>query len=439
MKSSHEVVSVEDLCRLLRRSRLLTTEEVEALVRRWHGEAREAGTLGEFGRWLVAGHFVTDYQLGRLLRGRDDNYFLAGYKLLDQLHKGKHTVVYKGVDLVGGLAALKVLPASQARDPHALARFLRQARLVRDLSHVNVVRILASGEDRGAHFLVMEYLEGETLQKRLARGPLPAREAADLAVQVLAGLVYLHERGLVHGHLEPANVLLVGPPGGTGPPLVKLLDFSHARATGQQDPPETGEAGAADGQADLDGLGRVLYHALAGQPSPGGGTAQALKEANPEIPDELAEIVGRLMARDPGQGFAGAGEAAEAVKAFLGREDAREKGESVNVEPVGLPTVDWLTDHARAAPPPLPAEPKEEPGFAPSLFDVSPGPIPEPVVTVSPRRPQPRGKRGLELDRRDWLMLLAGAVGLLAAQALAWLVARLVSTGRDGRPRTEEK
>jgi serine/threonine protein kinase len=480
MKSGHEVESVEELCRLLLHSRLLSPEEVEDLLRRWRAEPRQPAGVTAFSHWLVEERVVTEHQAGRLLRGRDSNFFLAGYKLLDQLSRGRHTVVYKGVDRVGRLAALKVLPASQATDPRTLARFLREARRGRELSHANVVHVVESGEDRGAHYLVMDHLEGETLQKALrSRRRLPPDEAIDLGLQVLEGLAYLHGRGLVHRNLTPANLMLVRRVGVAGPPLVKILDLGLTRAAGEEDLLEIGmpskahdealrgaaaylapelvrDPTSADIRADLYGLGCVLYHALAGQtpfpdPSPevqvlrhATESPRPLRELNPELPEELARVVARLAARDPAKRFANPAEAAEALRGASEKEGVA----TVDVEPVDLPPA-WLADHAPTAvsdasqkrsswvapvPPPLPpplesplVETKEESLFPPG-FDLGQAPAQDPLVASVPtRRPRQRAARGVRMDRRDWLMLLAGAGVMLAVQALAWLAARLIA------------
>src|SRR5438105_100852 len=133
MKAIQPVATIEELCRLLRRSRLLSAEEILALVQRWRSETGSPGdaptSLEMFAHWLVAGRFLTDYQMTTILGGHADHFFLAGYKLLERVGKGKHTRVYKGMDRVGRLAAIKVLPPSLARSPQALANFQREARI----------------------------------------------------------------------------------------------------------------------------------------------------------------------------------------------------------------------------------------------------------------------------------------------------------------------
>jgi serine/threonine-protein kinase len=470
MKSSHEVGSIEELCELLRRSRLLVSEEIETLARRFSSGSREPNDLGEFSHWLVSARIVTEYQMSRLLRGRDTNYFLGGYKLLDQLSRGKDTVVYKGVDHVGRLAALKVLPAARAGragDPRVLARFLREGQHGGELNHDNVVRIVSNGEERGAHYLVMDFLAGETVQQVLAaHSKLPAVEVVEIGLQALAGLAYLHERGLIHRNIEPANLMLVQREGG-GLPLVKIIDLGLSRSIGEADdlaldevlgkavcpaPEVVRDPSAADGRADLYSLGCVLYHALAGQaPFRDWGlhrqAPKPLRELAGEVPEELARVVASLLAREPSQRFASATEATEALGAVLA--PPRKDVEPVNVEPINVERVlveplGWLADHPHTAPPPPPvprvppvppAPPAPEEPF-PSVFAPAPAPVSEPVIAAGGLR---RTGERARLDRRDWLMLLAGAGGLLVVQVLAWLAARLLGAIRRSSSKDDQE
>src|SRR5438874_2314124 len=119
--------SVDSLCNLLVRSRLLSAQDVQTLHRRWRMEAKEAaGDRDEFGRWLVANEYVTEYQATVLLRGFTDNFFLGQYKILSRIGKGRMAGVYKAVHNLGTVVAIKVLPPSRARNPRILARFQRE-------------------------------------------------------------------------------------------------------------------------------------------------------------------------------------------------------------------------------------------------------------------------------------------------------------------------
>ncbi len=448
MKASN-VSSLDEFCRLLRRSRLLTGEGVDSLLGRWRGEAADPGNLVEFSRWLVANRILTEYQVATLLAGHADHFFLAGYKLLEKVGRGKQTSVYRGVDRVGRLAALKVLPPSRAKNAQALARFHREGRLGQRLNHPNVVHILGAGEEGGLNYIVMEYLEGETLDYTLAsRGRLPPAEAVELGLQALAGLAHLHERGLVHRNIEPANLMLVRAAEG-GVPAVKILDLGLSRAPGEEPPerppsrpvhdremlaaaaylaPEMAlDPEAGDVRSDVYSLGCVLYHALSGQPaySDPNPLRQALRHATEtprplrdlvaELPEDLPLVVAAMMARQPEERFAGAAQAAAALRAVLKTEPVV----TVEVEPLA-PAV------PPPPPPPAPATVDVE-LVVPATFEPLP-PVPDALLDFEPLRPRVRRRTGL--DRRDWLMLLAGGGVLLLVQTLAWLLGRLAGTWR---------
>src|SRR5260370_19997145 len=162
--------TVENVCGLLIGSKLLAHEEVRAIYTRWQGEARAGATdLTQFTRWLVAHEYVTDYQANLVAKGHSDGFFIHHYKILQRLGKGRMAGVYKAVHQLGQVVAIKVLPPSRGKDPNMLARFQREAKLAIRLKHPNVVRSFQVGKYKGLHYLVMEYLEGETLEVVLAR------------------------------------------------------------------------------------------------------------------------------------------------------------------------------------------------------------------------------------------------------------------------------
>src|SRR5438105_11282060 len=121
--------SVENLCGLLIRSRLVASDEVKALYQRWLADAKGAAADPKlFCDWLVARGHVTDYQVSLLARGLPDNFFLGHYKILDRLGQGCMAGVYKAAHPSGQVVAVKVLPPSKAKNPHTLGRFQREAR-----------------------------------------------------------------------------------------------------------------------------------------------------------------------------------------------------------------------------------------------------------------------------------------------------------------------
>jgi serine/threonine protein kinase len=361
-------LTVQNVYGLLIRSKLLSLDECKDMYTRWNQEAKEnASNLALFAKWVVSHRFLTEYQAALLARGHADGFFLNGYKILDRLGKGRMAGVYKAQHETGPIVAIKVLPPSKARDSALFARFQREARLALKLKHPNIVRTFQVGEGTQPgspdklYYLVMEYLEGETLDDVLQRRRqfLPG-EAVRLIYQALLGLQHLHEKGLVHRDLKPANLMLAFPPGSapqndTLRATVKILDMGLARTLSDEvlPDPERGDqpqltsegvvlgtpdymapeqardARNADIRADIYSLGCVLYHLLDGKP-PFPDTniisqmirhatemPRPLKEVNPAVPDGLQQMVNKMLAKDPAQRYPTPEQAARALQMFL--------------------------------------------------------------------------------------------------------------------------
>jgi serine/threonine protein kinase/nitrous oxidase accessory protein NosD len=269
---------------------------------------------------------------------------LGRYQLLDKLGQGGMGEVYLARDAeLDRSVALKVLPPESVHDAGAVARFQREARALAKLSHPNIVQAFDSGSDGGRHFLVMEYVEGQSLAALLrTSGAVSPARAADYAHQAALALQHAHDKGLVHRDLKPSNLLLT-PQG-----RVKLLDLGLARFLQDQiaDPNRTREgvglgtpdyaapeqfrdAHSADARADIYSLGCTLYHLLTGRvPFPGSSLREKweahaareptpLEELCPEAPAGLVLAVQKMMAKRPADRFAGAAEAAEALAPFV--------------------------------------------------------------------------------------------------------------------------
>jgi serine/threonine protein kinase len=351
------VQTVPDVFGLLVRSRLIPADEARSLLARWQAEVADPSADPQrFIGWLVANKHLTDYQGALLLRGFADGFFLNDYKVLERLGRGRMAGVYKAQHRLGQVVAIKVLPPSRAREPNLKSRFLREARLALQLKHPNVVRTFQFGEADGLHYLVMEYLEGETLADLFARqGKLSSQEAVRLAYEALQGLDHIHSRGLVHRDIKPSNLMLVYP--GRVPAesairgSVKILDIGLGRPLMEDTPPgdqtalttegivlgtpdymapeQARDPRAADIRADIYSLGCVLYQALSGRTpftEPNLITLmiyhatqdpQPLTELNPAVPPGLEQVVNRMMAKEPEERFATPALAAEALREFL--------------------------------------------------------------------------------------------------------------------------
>jgi serine/threonine protein kinase len=309
-------------------------------------------------------------------RGRAEGFFIGGYKILDRVGKGHMGVggVYKALHHLGQIVALKILPASKASNPHTLARFQREARLLLQLDHPNIVRAFQVGEAHGVHYLVMEYLEGETLQEVLQRrGRLPWQEAVRLIHQAFQGLQHLHERHMVHRDLKPANLMLVDGRESeketeesrrdnddtTWDATLKILDIGLGRELFDENAPEgqietqitqegsvlgtpdymapeqARDASSADIRADIYSLGCVLYHCITGQPPFPDSNIMSqmvrhamepprpLREFVPEIPPMLQAVMDTLLAKQPDQRYATPAAADAALQPLLSTRGAR--------------------------------------------------------------------------------------------------------------------
>jgi serine/threonine protein kinase len=421
-----------NLAGLLARSRLFTSDEAKAIYQRWLGEARGgAGDLGQFTKWLVSRDYLTEYQATLLCRGHTDGFFLNQYKILERIGRGRMAGVYKAVHSLGQVVAIKVLPPSRARDPQLLARFQREARLTLRLKHPNIVRAYQVGEVDGHNYLVLEYLEGETLDEVFQRrGRLPPAEAVRLVHQALLGLQHLHEQGLVHRDLKPANLMVVPAAAAqadtTLNATVKILDIGLGRvlydesAPERQDDPQLTGAGvvlgtpdymapeqgrdarSADIRSDIYSLGCVLYHALTGQP-PFPDTslinqmirhatepARPLKEFNSGIPDGLQQIMNWMLAKEPAQRYPTPERAAQALQVFLVGEAAVLRPASL--EPQLRSYLEWLDKAGpeTSSAPALPQTPAAkvaaaEPPERPATKTPAPVPVGKPATkTIRP-------------------------------------------------------
>jgi protein kinase-like protein len=195
------------------------------------------------------------------------------YRIVSPLGKGGMGEVYRAEDLkLGQTVALKFLPKSLAHNAEALARFTREVRLARQVSHPNVCRVFDIGEAEGQTFLTMEFVDGEDIASLMRRiGRLPADKALEIARQVCAGLAAAHEHGIVHRDLKPANIML------DGRGRARITDFGlaglsadmrgdNARAgTPAYMSPEQFSGGEVTAKSDLYSLGLVMYEVFTGK------------------------------------------------------------------------------------------------------------------------------------------------------------------------------
>ncbi len=272
---------------------------------------------------------------------------LGPYVIAGPIGAGGMGEVYRARDTrLDRDVAIKVIPASLARDPDRVARFEREAKAVAALSHPNILTIHDTGTAGDTLYVVMELLAGETLGDRLKQGPLPIRKACEIGGLVARGLAAAHEKGVVHRDVKPDNIFL------TDNGQVKILDFGLARssteATGASETravltdagavlgtvgymaPEQVRGLAADARADLFALGVVMYEMLSGQRAFSRGTAAETMTAilNDDAPDvssaqrqwppALDRIVRHCLEKNPAERFQTARDVAFALDSLSG-------------------------------------------------------------------------------------------------------------------------
>jgi hypothetical protein len=256
---------------------------------------------------------------------------LSHFRVTARLGEGGMGAVYRATDLnLERDVAIKVLPEDFARDPERLQRFDREAKLLASLSHASIASIFGLEEADGKPFLVLELVEGEDLAERVARGPIPLREALDLARQIAAGLEAAHERGIVHRDLKPANIKVT--PGGE----IKILDFGLAKAfaaptasetqlpthapdmtqagsilgTAAYMSPEQTRGETVDKRTDIWAFGVVLFEMLTGaRVFDAGSTAESLASVlhhepdwsrlPADVPANARRVLQRCLRKDP--------------------------------------------------------------------------------------------------------------------------------------------
>lgn len=256
---------------------------------------------------------------------------ISHYRVICQLGAGGMGVVYGGDDTrLGRPVALKFIPEELARDRQAVERFRVEARAASALNHVNICTIYDIGEFEGQPFIVMEWMKGQTLHDRIARGMLKVHQVVDYGIETADALDAAHTQGIVHRDIKPANIFI------TERGHVKVMDFGLAKLMGGQDvaqttaqvvetlttpgvtlgtasymSPEQAAGDAVDGRSDLFSLGVVLYECATGHRPFTGNSTRAVLAAilnkspvapglyNADLPLRLQEVISNCLEKDP--------------------------------------------------------------------------------------------------------------------------------------------
>lgn len=244
---------------------------------------------------------------------------LGHFLLVERMGSGGMGAVYRAMDpTLGRFVAIKVMKAEMGEDPALVESFLREARAAAALNHPNIVQIYSCGQEQGQPYIVMELVSGGRLDQLMANGKkVDEVRLLEVALDVAEGLKAANEAGLVHGDIKPANILF------DKSGRARIVDFGLAMFVNRQQEqggvwgtpfyisPERARGGKADHRSDIYSLGATMFHALAGRPPFDGKTAADvvvarlkrpppnLREIEPSIQSETAELIERMMAADP--------------------------------------------------------------------------------------------------------------------------------------------
>ncbi len=245
---------------------------------------------------------------------------ISHYKILEKLGEGGMGVVYKAQDLtLGRIVAIKVLPSSLIADENAKTRFLQEAKAASSLNHPNIMTVHEMDEVGGQSFIVTEYLEGETLKKRIKKSKLEIQDVFQIAIQIAEGLSAAHRNGIVHRDIKSENIMV------TKSGTVKIMDFGLAKLKGMSPLTKTGRTVGTlaymspeqllgkevDHRSDIFSFGVVLYEILAGE-LPFKGEYEAavmytiiheqpklIAEKRKDVPENLTALVQKALEKNP--------------------------------------------------------------------------------------------------------------------------------------------
>jgi eukaryotic-like serine/threonine-protein kinase len=314
------------------------------------GQLQDSSVLAER---LVKQGRLTEFQARRLLVGKAKSLVFGRYVLLDRLGIGAMGRVFKARHrLMDRLVALKVVLPVCATSKFSVSRFFREMKIVGLLDHPNVVRAFDADQFEDSPYIVMEYLEGEDLEKVLRRrGMLPPQEVIDCMIQVARGLAHAHEKGVVHRDIKPTNLFLdntgvvkvldlgLGAFVGVSNNGVSAYDTDEGFVVGTSDymSPEQLNGQEVDARTDLFSLGCAMYRLLTGEFAFPGMTKMdrmvkriqdrhvPITDVRKDLPVPLVAVIDRLLSLRPEDRFSSAAEVAEELEMLLPVADRRKR------------------------------------------------------------------------------------------------------------------
>jgi eukaryotic-like serine/threonine-protein kinase len=335
--------TVEEFVDLVRRSAVLDEPRLTSYVQKLKADSATPKDLSSLAGLFVRDGLLTYFQAEQFLQGKWKRFTIGKYKVLEKLGSGGMGQVFLCEHkLMRRRVAVKVLPTAKAADPSSLERFYREARAVAALDHVNIVRAYDIDQDDNLHFLVMEYVDGASMQDMIRKGgKMDVLRACHYMYWSAIGLQHAHAAGLIHRDIKPGNILV------DRQGIVKILDLGLARffnddqdmLTKQYDetvlgtadylaPEQAIDSHTVDGRADIYSLGATFYFLLTGGPPFAEGsvaqkllwhqtrTPKPIREVRQEVPPEVAAILEKMMAKKPDDRYATPAQLADALLPF---------------------------------------------------------------------------------------------------------------------------
>ena len=316
------VVPLEQFVKQLEDSGILAGGTFKNLISP-NGPATDAEELAQE---LVRHKMLTEFQVQHFVEGRATGLIIGGYTLLDKIGEGGMGQVFKAQHRrMDRIVAIKMLPPSICKNPAAVSRFEREARVAAKLLHPNIVTAFDANQADGIHFLVMQYVEGQDLSALVKKsGPLRFDKAVNYILQAARGLEFAHKMDVVHRDIKPANLLL------DLEGQIKILDMGLARietsgpiavqaeltdsgavigTVDYMSPEQAFNTKHADARADIYSLGCSLYYLMTGKATFAGETVierilahrekpiPSLRDAQPDVPIEIEVIFRKMLAK----------------------------------------------------------------------------------------------------------------------------------------------